>query len=125
MWTEWNSCSVTCGPGVRTRSRTCDQGCDDVPNENLVQSEICNEIECPTQCIDYRSNLQCTGDIITVTGNEPAAATTETSPTYQSPEGYGICASSCIGTPGAVSFNWKLNNDGSVVCQCLRKVFDE
>ena len=68
--------------------------------------------------------MQCTGDISTVVGDEPAGATTATSPTYQSTEGYGICASSCIGTPGAVSFNWKLNNDGSAICQCLRMVSD-
>ena len=44
---DWNSCSVTCGPGEQTRSRTCDQGCDDVPNQP-ADSNKCN------MTIEYR-----------------------------------------------------------------------
>jgi len=49
-------------------------------------------------------------------------ATTDSSPTYQSAEGYGQCASWCIGTPGVVSFNWILYPNGAITCECLRKV---
>ena len=72
------------------------------------------------QCIDYRNSVQCDGDIVSETSEQ---ATTEKSATYQSPEGYGKCASRCIGIPGAVSFNWIINSDGSATCECLRKVF--
>ena len=46
-WADWTSCSATCGPGQQTRTRTCDQGCDDVTNEDLKQTQSCNEVECP------------------------------------------------------------------------------
>ena len=54
-WVEWTSCSVTCGPGERTRSRTCDQGCTDVPSDDLQQTESCNEVDCPLYCISISS----------------------------------------------------------------------
>ena len=75
------------------------------------------------ECIDYRSNLQCTGDIIWETST---ASPTETlSPTYQAPEGYGSCASVCIGNgvgDGAIAFNWINYGNSKSKCQCLRKV---
>ena len=79
-------------------------------------------------CIDYRNNLQCTGDVKKGVVNSSThlmlLATTDSTPTYQSAEGYGQCASWCIGTPDVVSFNWILYPNGAVTCQCLRKVFD-
>ena len=49
-WTDWSSCvnPVTqrmSGPGQQTRTRTCNQGCDDVKNEDLEQTQSCNEVE--------------------------------------------------------------------------------
>ena len=51
-------------------------------------------------------------------------ATNDQTATYQSEEGYGKCASWCIGHPGGVAFNWILYPNGAVTCQCLRKVSD-
>ena len=45
-WGDWNSCSVTCGPGEQTRLRTCDQGCDDVPNQDLIDKQSCQDKVC-------------------------------------------------------------------------------
>ena len=47
QWNEWNGCSVTCGPGQQTRSRTCNQGCDDVPTNELEDTQSCNLVDCP------------------------------------------------------------------------------
>ena len=47
-WTDWTSCSVTSGQCQKTRSRTCYQGCDDVPNEDLEQTQSCNDVDCPS-----------------------------------------------------------------------------
>ena len=51
-------------------------------------------------------------------------ATTDQMATYQSEEGYGKCASWCIGQSGGVAFNWVLYPNGAVTCQCLRNVSD-
>ena len=72
-------------------------------------------------CIDYRSDLVCSGDIVT---EQTLPVTTENEATLQTTEGYGMCASLCIGTPGAISFNWVLKGS-SGKCTCLRKVFVE
>ena len=46
-WTDWTSCSLTSEQCQKTRSRTCHQGCDDVPNEDLEQTQSCNDVDCP------------------------------------------------------------------------------
>ena len=46
-WTEWSTCSVTCGAGEKTRTRTCDQNCSGIPNDDLLQTQTCNDTECP------------------------------------------------------------------------------
>ena len=46
-WSDWTECSVTCGPGTRVRTRTCDQGCGDVTNEDLMENKYCYEAYCP------------------------------------------------------------------------------
>ena len=46
-------------------------------------------------------------------------------PTYQTPEGYGRCASVCIGNgvgDGAIAFNWINYGKSKSKCECLRKV---
>ncbi|XP_077977431.1 uncharacterized protein LOC144432993 [Glandiceps talaboti] len=44
-WGSWTSCSVTCGGGIHSRSRTCDS----CPSQSLdTESESCNDHCCPT-----------------------------------------------------------------------------
>ena len=42
-------------------------------------------------------------------------------PTLQAEQGYGRCASLCLGIPGSVSFDWKVQGSTGH-CQCKRKV---
>ena len=46
-WSDWSDCSTTCGSGVMTRSRTCQAGCNDVPNDDLNESQNCKIHDCP------------------------------------------------------------------------------
>ncbi|XP_052807325.1 A disintegrin and metalloproteinase with thrombospondin motifs gon-1-like isoform X2 [Mya arenaria] len=57
-WSDWTSCSVTCGGGVRSRSRSCDNPkpvgegllCVDVDGDRVdteTRSEQCNLVICP------------------------------------------------------------------------------
>ena len=51
-WSEWTTCSRTCGSGERTRTRKCnDQTSSRDKNnpckENLFEREICNSQKCP------------------------------------------------------------------------------
>ena len=45
-WTDWTDCTVTCGGGVRTRSRTCQSACSSVTTTDTEESESCNEPIC-------------------------------------------------------------------------------
>ena len=74
------------------------------------------------ECITYRSNLQCNGDII---AEFPTSPTKTSSHTFQAPEGYGRCASVCIGVVGAIAFNWISKGapgENGSTCKCLRTV---
>ena len=46
-WSEWSSCSLTCGSGKQTRTRTCDRSCNGIQNDELSETQICNEVDCP------------------------------------------------------------------------------
>ena len=63
-WTDWSECSVTCGDGERTRSRTCTAGCSNIDendsNHSLVQAEVCSQAACgkfPYHMAQRRSRL--------------------------------------------------------------------
>ncbi|XP_071087300.1 sushi, von Willebrand factor type A, EGF and pentraxin domain-containing protein 1-like [Haliotis cracherodii] len=52
VWTPWSSCSVTCGGGVRSRSRACDNPSPEPelgkPCEGSAEETyVCNENKCP------------------------------------------------------------------------------
>ena len=46
-WSEYSSCSDTCGEGVKSRTRTCDQGnCAMIHWSELREMVSCNEGGC-------------------------------------------------------------------------------
>jgi len=51
LWTDWSSCSLTCGSGEQTRTRTCDQNCDGVSSDDLSETQDCNESDCPVSAV--------------------------------------------------------------------------
>jgi len=85
----------------------------------IMQKQLTNKAEC--DCIDYRKDYHCSGDLIQQTTIEPSPngpSDTE----YEAIGGYGVCASLCIGVPGCVSFNWILNDSGSGSCELYSSV---
>ena len=105
-WSDWSTCSVICGTGIHTRTRTCEKHCSSVTSSDLADEQACDEGgPCGSPCINFRTDSLCDGTLIQRTAiirspNGP-------SPTeYEPVGGYDVCASMCIGVPGCVSFNW-------------------
>jgi len=58
-WSGWSACSLSCGGGQRTRSRSCLAGCDKLcqHGSGLLQTQACNEQACPVKyCIRVTSS---------------------------------------------------------------------
>ena len=49
VWTEWSTCTVTCGGGTKTRNR-CFNWADNSANQCETETENCNELSCPKLC---------------------------------------------------------------------------
>ena len=46
LWSEWSTCSLTCGSGEQMRTRECDQNCDGVQIDDLKETQSCNNGDC-------------------------------------------------------------------------------
>ena len=86
-------------------------------DRSLRPMTICFEYD-PTysilvQCMDYRDNLKCSGDI--------AHSFTVDAASYVSikpvTEGYKRCGLRCLSEPDVVAFNWV--HDTTFTCECL------
>ena len=72
-WSDWSSCSVSCGNGVSTRTRTCERNCANVTSSDRTNTQACDEGgPCGSPCIDYRTNTHCSGVSIQQTTLTPS-----------------------------------------------------
>jgi len=60
-WSTWSACSVTCGGGTRSRSRTCPTGncTPDQYGNVLTQSESCQDQDCPGRWSNWGDFSDC------------------------------------------------------------------
>ncbi|WAR18814.1 MLP-like protein [Mya arenaria] len=51
LWSDWNACSVTCGDGTQSRSRTCTNPEPQFGGQDCIgvftESQSCNDGQCP------------------------------------------------------------------------------
>ncbi|ELU01099.1 hypothetical protein CAPTEDRAFT_83835, partial [Capitella teleta] len=52
-WTDWSTCSASCGAGIKHRKRTCDgqSGNGRKCPGNDLHNDFCVEAECPAECV--------------------------------------------------------------------------
>ncbi|XP_039610072.1 SCO-spondin [Polypterus senegalus] len=51
-WGQWSECSVSCGVGVRIRSRTCEETPRSLPcTDETSQRDDCQQPSCPVDCV--------------------------------------------------------------------------
>ena len=48
-WSLWTTCSVTCGEGLRMRTRSC-QGSPEQCQGDAIQEQTCVEVDCHVPC---------------------------------------------------------------------------
>ena len=112
---------MTCGDGVRTRTRSCSGGCSTPTAKSLstLESESCDMGgPCSSPCINYKTANQCgnSGDLIGTT-SITTSLNVYADTAYGADGEYGSCASLCVGTSECVQFDWiQLGNDGSGTC---------
>ncbi|MED6284463.1 hypothetical protein CHARACLAT_019463, partial [Characodon lateralis] len=60
-WSPWSSCSVSCGHGLRTRTRSCQDTKDGPSCADTTQTESCDLLSCPEGCLlsDWSSWSEC------------------------------------------------------------------
>ena len=46
LWSDWSTCSTSCGGGEMIRSRSCLTGCE-LSSDDLTQTQACNDQQCP------------------------------------------------------------------------------
>ena len=107
-WTDWSSCTKTCGGGSKSRGRTCDtDNCAGVPNE----AKVCNTQDCPVVVTDL-SNCACAGGAWSCPSNDCNTRTercerVDYSGTYKcKPKTLGECKA--WGDPHMISFDQQL-----------------
>ena len=89
----------------------------------------------PSSCFDYLPGIQCAGGDNIVYQEDNMDLDSPSSPTYNTSDGWGMCASLCIGKVrenrfadslngvfNSIAFNWIGRGNGQSTCQCLRAV---
>ena len=82
-WSFWSECSLTCGGGVQSRTRTCTnplpQGYGEDCDGPLQETRACNDTPCPEgkdstllQCVVRSLNLFISGDACGTSTSNPA-----------------------------------------------------